>query len=73
MQNVDDHKDSLRIVSTTEVIALTGIERRKVLRLVESGKLKELPLGFREKHFRLADVYAAFSPMPTDSNSCSNN
>lgn len=65
--------DNIRIVSTSEVVALTGIERRKVLRLVKSGKLKEMPLGFKEKHFRLVDVYAAFSPMPTDSNQYRNN
>jgi predicted DNA-binding transcriptional regulator AlpA len=65
--------DSMKIVSTTEVVALTGIERRKVLRLVKSGKLKEMPLGFREKHFRLSDVYAAFSPTPTNSDQYRNN
>lgn len=68
-----DATDHMRIVSTTEVVTLTGIERRKVLRLVKSGKLKEMPLGFREKHFRLSDVYAAFAPKPTNSDHHHNN
>jgi len=70
---MDKKKDDMRVVTTAEVILLTGISRRKIRRLVETGKLNEVPLGFREKHFLLSDVRNLLRPLATNSDHHNNN